>query len=111
MFIKVHLIKLIDQVIVARGVGIKKGLEILSMIKESLVAQLHQIYEVSQCDVAKNYIDIIQIPAFLCRQTDLLLSAGKTNLPVNIKKGQFLSPWEMGNVCKKISLQEIKKYY
>ena len=69
-----------------RGVGIKKGLEILSMIKEKFGCPVtSDIHEVSQCDVAKNYIDIIQIPAFLCRQTDLLLSAGKTNLPVNIQ--------------------------
>ena len=93
-----------------RGVGIKKGLEILSMIKEKFGCPVtSDIHEVSQCDVAKNYIDIIQIPAFLCRQTDLLLSAGKTNLPVNIKKGQFLSPWEMGNICKKISSTGNKK--
>ena len=85
-----------------RGVGIKKGLEILSMVKEQFGCPVtSDIHEVSQCNVAKKYIDIIQIPAFLCRQTDLLLAAGKTTLPVNIKKGQFLSPWEMENVCKK----------
>mgnify|MGYP005733237305 FL=1 len=51
--------------------------------------------------MAKNFVDIIQIPAFLCRQTDIILSAGKTNLPVNVKKGQFLSPWEVKNVVEK----------
>ena len=93
-----------------RGVGLKKGLEILMMIKEKFGCPVtSDIHEVSQCDIAKNYIDIIQIPAFLCRQTDLLLAAGKTNLPTNIKKGQFLSPWEMENVCKKISSTGNKK--
>ena len=93
-----------------RGVGLKKGLEILMMIKEKFGCPVtSDIHEVSQCDIAKNYIDIIQIPAFLCRQTDLLLAAGKTNLPINIKKGQFLSPWEMENVCKKISSTGNKK--
>ena len=65
------------------------------MIKEKFGCPVtSDIHEVSQCDVAKNYIDIIQIPAFLCRQTDLLLSAGKTNLPVNIKRTIFIT---MGN--------------
>ena len=93
-----------------RGVGLKKGLEILMMIKEKFGCPVtSDIHEVSQCDIAKNYIDIIQIPAFLCTQTDLLLAASKTNLPTNIKKGQFLSPWEMENVCKKRSSTGNKK--
>ncbi len=60
------------------------------------------VHESSECEKVKNHIDIIQIPAFLCRQTDLLVEAGKTKLPINVKKGQFLSPWEITNVTKKI---------
>ncbi len=86
-----------------RGVGIKKGLKILAEVKEKFKCPvISDIHDVSQCSIAKNYLDIIQIPAFLCRQTDLLIEAGKTNLPVNIKKGQFLSPWDMNNVAKKL---------
>ena len=60
------------------------------------------VHDISQIDIAKKYLDIIQIPAFLCRQTDLLIQAGKSKLPVNVKKGQFLSPWDVKNVTKKI---------
>ena len=60
------------------------------------------VHDISQIDIAKEYLDIIQIPAFLCRQTDLLVEAGKSKLPVNVKKGQFLSPWDVKNITKKI---------
>tara|TARA_B100001057_G_scaffold79181_1_gene74355 strand:+ start:74 stop:904 length:831 start_codon:yes stop_codon:yes gene_type:complete len=93
-----------------RGLGIKKGLEILAMIKEKFDCPVtSDIHESSHCEIAKEFLDVIQIPAFLCRQTDLLLSAGKTNLPVNVKKGQFLAPWEMENVSNKISSTGNKK--
>ncbi len=86
-----------------RGVGIKKGLNILSELKEKFNCLVtSDVHDVSQIHEAKNVLDIIQIPAFLCRQTDLLLEAGKTGLPVNVKKGQFLSPMDMKNVVKKI---------
>ena len=93
-----------------RGVGLKRGLEILAMIKEKFNCPVtSDIHESSHCEIAKEFLDVIQIPAFLCRQTDLLLSAGKTNLPVNVKKGQFLAPWEMENVSSKISSTGNKK--
>ncbi len=86
-----------------RGVGLNKGLDILEQIKEKFNCPItSDIHEISQVDKAKEILDIIQIPAFLCRQTDLLVKAAKTKLPVNVKKGQFLSPWDMENVTKKI---------
>ncbi len=86
-----------------RGVGIKKGLDILSQIRERFSCPvISDIHDVFQCKIAKEFLDIIQIPAFLCRQTDIILEAGKTKLPVNVKKGQFLSPWEVHNIVKKI---------
>ncbi len=86
-----------------RGIGIKKGLDILGQIKEKFNCPvLSDIHEPAQCKIAQEYLDIIQIPAFLCRQTDLLIEAGKTNLVINVKKGQFLAPWDIENVAKKI---------
>ncbi len=93
-----------------RGLGIKKGLEILSDIKDKFNCPvLTDVHESGQCDVAKNFVDIIQIPAFLCRQTDIILSAGKTNLPINVKKGQFMSPWEVKNIVQKFLSSGNKK--
>ncbi len=93
-----------------RGLGIKKGLEILAMIKEKFDCPVtSDIHEPTHCEIAKEFLDVIQIPAFLCRQTDLLLSAGKTDLPINVKKGQFLAPWDMENVSSKISSTGNKK--
>ena len=87
----------------SRGVGIKKGLEILGDIKETFNCPVTtDVHDISQIDIAKTYLDIIQIPAILCRQTDLLVEAGKSKLPVNVKKGQFLSPWDVKNITKKI---------
>ena len=86
-----------------RGVGLEKGLDILNEIKNSLnVPVLTDIHESYQCDFLKEVVDIIQIPAFLCRQTDLLLNASNTGRIINIKKGQFLAPWDMVNVIEKI---------
>ncbi len=86
-----------------RGVGIKKGMKILSRVKEKFKCPvISDIHEKEQVELAAKTLDIIQIPAFLCRQTDLLLAAGKSGLPVNIKKGQFLAPWDIQNVIKKI---------
>ena len=85
-----------------RGPGIEKGLEILSRVKEKYgVALATDIHEPWHCKVAAEVIDLLQIPAFLSRQTDLLIAAGETGKAINIKKGQFLAPWDMKNVVKK----------
>ena len=87
-----------------RGLGIGKGLEILAKIKEEFqVPILTDVHEASQCATAAEVCDVLQIPAFLCRQTDLLLAAGQTGRAINIKKGQFLAPWDMKNVAAKVS--------
>ena len=89
-----------------RGVGIDEALKAFSEIRESLdVPVLTDVHSPEQCDVlAKSrVVDVLQIPAFLCRQTDLLVAAGKTGLAVNIKKGQFLAPWDMANVVAKVA--------
>ena len=86
-----------------RGPGLTDGLTILSEIKAELaVPVLSDIHESSQAALAARVLDMIQIPAFLCRQTDLLVAAAQTGKPVNVKKGQFLSPQEMGNVASKL---------
>ena len=86
-----------------RGPGLKNGLDILKKVKDKLdLAVTSDIHLPEHAIIAKDVLDIIQIPAFLCRQTDILLAAGKTNLAVNIKKGQFMSPWDMKNVVNKI---------
>ncbi|HEU5180107.1 MAG TPA: 3-deoxy-8-phosphooctulonate synthase [Candidatus Polarisedimenticolia bacterium] len=86
-----------------RGPGLKEGLRILDRIKrETGLPVLSDIHEIEQAETAATVLDILQIPAFLCRQTDLLVAAARTGLPVNVKKGQFLSPWEMKNVVEKL---------
>lgn len=86
-----------------RGLGINEGLKILSDIKKELnVPIVTDIHEPSQAEIAAQVADIIQIPAFLCRQTDLLVAAAKTNKIVNIKKGQFLSPYQMKSIANKV---------
>ena len=86
-----------------RGVGIEKGLDILLDVKNTYrVPVITDVHESYQCNEVANVVDIIQIPAFLSRQTDLLVAAGKTKKVVNIKKGQFLAPWDMSNVINKI---------
>jgi 2-dehydro-3-deoxyphosphooctonate aldolase (KDO 8-P synthase) len=86
-----------------RGVGMEEGIKILSAIKEMGMPVLTDIHDAGQAREAARVVDIIQIPAFLCRQTDLLLAAGQTGAVVNIKKGQFLAPWDMGNVADKVA--------
>ena len=87
-----------------RGVGIEEGLKIFRKLKESLnVSILTDVHTPEQCELVAKEVDILQIPAFLCRQTDLILAAGRTKKIVNIKKGQFLSPSEMLQVCEKFT--------
>ncbi|MBB5347477.1 3-deoxy-8-phosphooctulonate synthase [Desulfoprunum benzoelyticum] len=86
-----------------RGPGITEGLAILSRIRHELgVPVISDIHDVSQVDRAAEVLDILQIPAFLCRQTDLLVAAAETGKPVNVKKGQFVSPWDMENAVNKL---------
>ena len=87
-----------------RGPGLKKGLAILKNIKKKTgLPILTDVHDVSQVGPAAEVCDILQIPAFLCRQTDLLIAAGRSGRVVNVKKGQFLSPWEIGNAAEKIA--------
>ncbi|PYU78505.1 MAG: 3-deoxy-8-phosphooctulonate synthase [Acidobacteria bacterium] len=87
-----------------RGPGLKEGLRILGKIKSELkLPILTDIHDASQAEAAAEVCDVLQIPAFLARQTDLLIAAGKTGRIINIKKGQFLSPWDMGNVSEKVA--------
>ncbi|HEV2297605.1 MAG TPA: 3-deoxy-8-phosphooctulonate synthase [Candidatus Acidoferrales bacterium] len=87
-----------------RGPGLKEGLRILGEIKKKLMLPiLTDVHETSQVGPAAEVCDVIQIPAFLCRQTDLLIAAGKSGRAVNVKKGQFVSPWEMKNAVEKIA--------
>lgn len=85
-----------------RGPGIVEGLDILARIKEHGIAVVSDIHTADQAAMAAEVLDIIQIPAFLCRQTDLLVAAAKTNKPVAVKKGQFLAPWDMEHAVRKI---------
>ena len=86
-----------------RGPGLEQGLTILSRIREEMqVPVISDIHETSQVAPAAEVLDILQIPAFLCRQTDLLVAAAQTNKPINLKKGQFVSPWDMENGVNKI---------
>ena len=86
-----------------RGLGIEKGLEILSDVKKEFdVPVVTDIHEPSQASVVAEVVDIVQIPAFLCRQTDLLVAAAKTGKIINIKKGQFLSPYQMKSIAQKV---------
>ncbi len=90
--------------VAARGVGMDDGLEILAMVKAKIGAPiLSDVHLPEQCAAAAEVLDVIQIPAFLCRQTDLLLEAAKTGRVINIKKGQFLAPWDMEHVAAKIT--------
>ncbi len=93
-----------------RGLGITEGLRILQKVKQEIgVPILTDIHDVQEVSPAAAIADILQIPAFLCRQTDLLCAAAKTGRVVNVKKGQFLSPWDMGNVIKKLEEAGTKK--
>ncbi len=87
-----------------RGLGMDEGLAILSKIRDEFGCPvLTDVHDARQCAPAGEVVDVIQIPAFLCRQTDLLLAAGETGCAINVKKGQFLAPWDMGNVAGKIA--------
>ena len=87
-----------------RGAGLEKSLPVFDKIKKDLnIPILTDIHNEEQCKIVSNHVDVLQIPAFLCRQTDLLISAAKTKKIINVKKGQFLAPWDMTNVTKKIS--------
>ena len=88
----------------ARGIGLKEGLPILAELRERTgLPVLTDIHAPEQCAPVAEVVDVLQTPAFLCRQTDLLLAAGRTGKPVNVKKGQFLAPWDMQNVAAKIA--------
>src|SRR5271156_5911673 len=88
----------------ARGLGLDKALSIFAELREKLgVPVLTDVHEPEQCATVAEAVDILQIPAFLCRQTDLLVAAAKTGRAVNVKKGQFLAPWDMINVVQKIT--------
>jgi 2-dehydro-3-deoxyphosphooctonate aldolase (KDO 8-P synthase) len=88
----------------ARGIGLSEGLAILAEVREATgLPVLTDVHTAEQCAPAAVAVDCLQIPAFLCRQTDLLLAAGAAGKPVNVKKGQFLAPWDMRNVAAKIA--------
>lgn len=86
-----------------RGPGLTEGLRILSEVRKLGIPVLTDIHQPAQAEVAAEAVDILQIPAFLCRQTDLLLAAGKTGRAVNIKKGQFVAPADFGNAAEKVA--------
>ena len=87
-----------------RGIGMDEGLKILSSIRQEYGCPvLTDVHEADQCTPTAQAVDVLQIPAFLCRQTDLLQAAAATNKAVNIKKGQFMAPWDMAHVCDKIA--------
>ena len=87
-----------------RGIGLEKSLPIFEKIRKNLnIPVLTDIHNIEQCEIVSKHVDVLQVPAFLCRQTDLLVAAAKTGKVINVKKGQFLAPWDMVNVTKKIS--------
>jgi 2-dehydro-3-deoxyphosphooctonate aldolase (KDO 8-P synthase) len=88
----------------ARGIGMDEGLQILADVRAAFGCPvLTDVHDAHQCGPVGAVVDVIQIPAFLCRQTDLLLAAGQTGKAINVKKGQFLAPWDMANVANKIA--------
>ena len=88
----------------ARGIGLKAALPIFAEIRDTLgLPVLTDVHESGQCAIVAEAVDALQIPAFLCRQTDLLVAAARTGRVVNVKKGQFLAPWDMKNVVAKIA--------
>ena len=93
-----------------RGLGLEKSLPIFDKIRTEIdVPVLTDIHTADQCSKVANHVDVLQIPAFLCRQTDLLVAAAKTGKIINVKKGQFLAPWDMANVIKKLEDSGNKK--
>ena len=94
----------------SRGIGIEEGLKILEEVKSTFHCPvITDVHTVPQCGIVAEVVDVLQIPAFLSRQTDLLIAAGETGKPINVKKGQFLAPWEMANVAEKIASTGNKK--
>ncbi len=88
----------------ARGIGLDKSLKIFEELKSEFdVPVITDVHTEQQCAIVSEVVDVLQIPAFLCRQTDLLVAAAKTGKPLNVKKGQFLAPWDMKNVADKIA--------
>jgi 2-dehydro-3-deoxyphosphooctonate aldolase (KDO 8-P synthase) len=88
----------------ARGIGLDRALSVFAEVKEKFgLPVLTDVHEIEQCAPVAEVVDVLQIPAFLCRQTDLLVAAAKTGRVVNVKKGQFLAPWDMANVARKIT--------
>ena len=86
-----------------RGAGLEKSLPIFDKIRKDFgIPVLTDVHTAEQCEIVSKHVDVLQIPAFLCRQTDLLIAAAKTGKIINVKKGQFLAPWDMVNVTKKI---------
>ena len=86
-----------------RGVGLENSLPVFDKIRKDLgIPILTDVHTIEQCEIVSKHVDVLQIPAFLCRQTDLLIAAAKTEKIINVKKGQFLVPWDMVNVTKKI---------
>lgn len=93
-----------------RGPGLIQGLEVLQAVKDKFkIPVLSDVHETNQVELAKEVLDVIQIPAFLCRQTDLVLAAAESGRAVNVKKGQFLAPWDMEHVIKKIEFAGNRK--
>ena len=93
-----------------RGIGLDKAMQVFQYLKEKLgISIITDIHNTLQANDVSKYVDILQIPAFLCRQTDLLAAAASTKKPVMVKKGQFLSPWEMQNIVKKLDASNCKK--
>ena len=87
-----------------RGVGLNAALPVFAEIKATMgIPTLTDVHETTQCPIVAEFVDVLQIPAFLCRQTDLIVAAARTGRVVNVKKGQFLAPWDMVNVIKKIT--------
>lgn len=87
-----------------RGIGMSKALEVFAEVRETFGCPvITDVHEPAQCAPLAKVVDVLQIPAFLCRQTDLLLAAGKTGRAINVKKGQFLAPWDMAHVAAKIA--------
>jgi len=93
-----------------RGPGMTEGLKIFDYLKSKMdINIITDVHTVEQCSIVTPHVDVIQIPAFLCRQTDLLLEAGRQGVWINVKKGQFLAPWDMTNVAEKIASTGNKK--
>jgi len=93
-----------------RGIGLEKSLPIFDKIRKEVgLPVLTDVHTTEQCSIVAGHVDVLQIPAFLCRQTDLLIAAAKTGKIINVKKGQFLAPWDMANVIKKIEDSGNKK--